>query len=687
MTLRLAVVGLAISLALAYGAVVPRQDDFLFETIQSFLVEPEAYASAFGFSRPKRSSGDWDKEFNLNSVGASVKIKYDDPNNQLKGGKAQISIDNLKQYVKRARSSKVQLDIKFDGGDSPRDGLFSLEVAYELHHQGVEKGVFTAVRSKKSGLWETELVNKNTQKPNVDPIFKSFEIKMKSDRRTMLVGSYRSDRGYDYTFNVDRVPGKKVDAVLEGNGRKYVLNGVLDKAEKLVTVDLDANGFKYKLTADVESTDDKVALDVKVNLGSAGSYSVEFDAKRDLTSAGLDIKFNNNDFANFKMKGKADFGNMRFKHELRYSAVGFGNGKFRFMRSPTKDGGKMKIQWTPDQGLGAEFEGKRLVTADNGMQLYGKGSRNDEKYFEYNLNFEPVLDSDGYEMKVNSEFEFFNTNSVLYKAFCTYGCFMKRTLTSRMYVNKDKPYKVDFDLSLMKDAAEVLKADINTKQSPYVFKLVAPRILPKLLPTGRESIEFEADHNPGSYLHVKSNTNMLSSFNVDKLPNGMRKVELNGKELLQADFSKADNTISQTTTLPDGRSLTTTVSWESDNMKKNHVNLKLDGTERQLDAHFNWDVTNPAAMTMSGKGKGNNKRWGNYQIERDVKMSSKAGVFKLDLDGHAEFEKYFMPSPIETKLRVMLDTNNKEYMIEANKDFNGRKMGVTLNNGKLSLSL
>merc|ERR1719462_434274 len=111
MTLKVAVVGLAV-LAISYGAVVPKvsEEDFLFDTIQSFLEQPDQYASALGFSRSKRSSG-WDKEFNLNAIGGVVRIKYDDPNNQLKGGKAEVVIENLKKYVKQAKSSMSSLSL------------------------------------------------------------------------------------------------------------------------------------------------------------------------------------------------------------------------------------------------------------------------------------------------------------------------------------------------------------------------------------------------------------------------------------------------------------------------------------------------------------------------------------------------------------------------------------------------
>lgn len=53
-----------------------------------------------------------------------------------------------------------------------------MEVNYELHHDGVEKGQLTVVRSKSGGLWQTHVENKNLQKPNVTPIFQDFEIKV-----------------------------------------------------------------------------------------------------------------------------------------------------------------------------------------------------------------------------------------------------------------------------------------------------------------------------------------------------------------------------------------------------------------------------------------------------------------------------------------------------------------------------
>jgi len=687
MTLKVAVVGLAV-LAISYGAVVPQagEADFLFDTIQSFLAQPDSYAQAAGFSRSKRSSG-WDKEFKLDTIGGVVRIKYDDPNNQLKGGKAEVVIDNLKKYVKQARSSYVKLEIDFDGGASHRDGLFSLEIKYELHHQGVEKGVFTATRSKTGNMWSSHLVNKNTQGPSGALIFPDFELKGKSDRRTKLTGTYSSDRFHsNYNFNVDRVPGEKLDAVIEGHGRKYTLNSKLDKAAKKLTAVINANGLQYNMEADFDDDGREYKLDLKVNMGNAGVYGVVMSLDyKNFQTGSFDVKFNDNDFAKLKLKGKLNKMEGSAKYELRYTTIAFGDGKLRFSRTRTANGGITKAQYLPKNGLDLKIEGERSIT-DDLINLKAKATRGDEEYLKYNLDIEPSDAGAGHEVNVKSEFNM-NEKSILYPVFCSYGCFKKRALNARMYSDKDKPYKIDVDVHLFKDADEVLTVDINTMQSPYVFKLVAPRILPKILYTGRESIEFEADHKPGQYLHVTSNTNMLSSFNVDKMSNGMRKIELNGKELVQADFNVGDNTVSQTTTLPDGRSLTTTVSWQSDDLKKNRVNVKLDGTERNMDSHFEWDVNNREAMTCKMQAKGNNKRWGNWEISRDVKMAVANRVFKVDLTGDAKFDNFAMPSPIATKMQVNFDFGNKDYLFDLQKDFDGKKMGVTLNNGKFSITV
>merc|ERR1711973_1054020 len=236
-----AVFCLVLSLAISYGAVVPQQEDALFDMVQSFLIQPDEFATSLGMTRVKRSA--FDTDFKFDKLGLHVQIKYLDPNNHLKGGKAVITIDNLQKFVRRAHSTFVKLTIDFDSGASPKDGLFKMKVDYELHHRNVEKGTFEAERKKAGGLWKTDVSVKSGNNAAIK-LIPVFTVSLKSDRQTMMEGTYSSECGNNYNIKVDRTPGKKIHAVITGNGRTYTIDGVLDKAQKNVQINIDANGLK-----------------------------------------------------------------------------------------------------------------------------------------------------------------------------------------------------------------------------------------------------------------------------------------------------------------------------------------------------------------------------------------------------------------------------------------------------------
>jgi len=654
------------------------EEDALFDMAQSFLAQPEEYASALGMTRVKRSA--FDKDFKIDALGLQVQIKYKDPNNQLKGGNAVISIDNLKRFIKRAKSSKVVLNINFDGGATPKDGLFKLSVDYELHHGITEKGTFNMERKKAGGQWMMDM--SITGSNNGQNIFQPFSLSTKSDRKTKMEGTFTCSDG-TYTINVDRTPGKKIHAVIEGRGKKYIINGVLDKAAKTIVVDIDANGLKYKINVDFDMDGPKYEVKAAFNLGASGKYNIEFDAKKDRSEMNGKITFNDRNFANFKVKGKSDANG--FKYEARYSAVGAGDGKIR-LRVKTGDTKELMFQYLPNNGLDLKLEASRELHSDRSRHIRAKVTRGGETYLEYKNDIIPTTTPNSYELKVDSTFDM-SEKSKMYSMFCKYGCFKNRKMSAKLYVETAQPHKMSLDIGLTKDGETVLTVEINSRNNPYVFKVSAPRLLPKILPTGRGSIEFSADHKPGKSLIVTSNTNMIKEFKVEKMAGNTRKISLNGKELVQAGYSSTSNSISQTTTLPDGKSLTTTVTWESENLHKNKVNIKLDGTERKLNADLSWDVTNPSNMVMTADAKGENKKWGKYELKRNLNVSKSGSKFNAKLKGVSSIANAPWPSPVNTDIDVSFDTNARDYKIDIKKSAAGRNFGITLNNGRLSVNI
>merc|ERR1712243_188756 len=130
-------------------------------------------------------------------------------------------------------------------------------------------------------MWVTDIISKSKNKP-AKQLIPCFNINVKSDRQTKLEGTYSCDKGQKYTINVDRTPGKKIKAVIQGAGKTYTIDGVLNKAPKKVHITIDASGLKYKIDLDMDDSGDSYVFKADANLGGAGIYNVQFDGKKDM---------------------------------------------------------------------------------------------------------------------------------------------------------------------------------------------------------------------------------------------------------------------------------------------------------------------------------------------------------------------------------------------------------------------
>jgi hypothetical protein len=573
----------------------------------------------------------------------------------------------------------------FDGGDNTLDGLFNLTLDYELNHANLETGTAKLVRTKEGDLWKTVLSTASTNNPAVK-LIPVFDITMKSDGKTMLQGTYTCEHGNDYKLNVDRIPGESIKAVLEGNGRTYILTGKMDKVEKSVKIDLDANGLDYEVDLDFDDKTDEYELEATVSLGASGSYKVELELSKDYSGAGIKVDFNGRAIVNAKLKGKLDKDNHVVKYEVSYTAAGLGEGKIRFglVGDPSQE---LKIQYLPKTGLDLKIELTRDVHDDGSRHWKGLVTRGAETYIQYTNNLIPTFNPDSYELSVKSQLDV-NEKSKVYPIFCTYGCFKQGTLSVKIYVDKATPYKFSADVDVTKDEESVFTIDLNTRNSPYVFKLVAPRLFPKVTDDGHDTYEIDADHNPGQYLNITSNSPRLKSFKVEKIGDDMRRVELNGKELVRGAFAKGGNEISLVTELPDSRKLTPTISWATEDMKKNKVNVKLDGTEIKFGGSLEWDVTDHGNMHFNAVGKGEDKQIGAYETERHITVNCDHGKhLVVDWKDNSKVEKLPWFENVATEIFADMDWEHKAFGAKIQTNVDGRNYRLTLQNGRLSVDV
>ena len=165
------------------------------------------------------------------------------------------------------------------------------------------------------------------------------------------------------------------------------------------------------------------------------------------------------------------------------------------------------------------------------------------------------------------------------------------------------------------------------------------------MPHTRHTIEGTFQTGPDS-LESISNIPEVKTFKVSK--NGIKhKVELNGEELVVVDYKKGSKQISQTTVLPSGESVTTSLMWTTANAKKNKIILKVTAPQRNLDATFDWDL--PAGVVKM-VWKAENPHWGQYEITRNGRWSFNANKVLVNWTGKSTFTKGLLAafSPIDT---------------------------------------
>ena len=242
---RLLLVGLvALCVASTKAAVIPMEE--IVDGLQTFLTAPEESGL-----RLKRSTGEWDKEFDLSSMGILFQLKYTNPSNPFEGGRAHVKVPGAR-FVRNAPFDDMEMDIEFNGG-SAIDGLFDMKVDYKFIQKFMlladrpQEGSFILSRKLEAGKWKTRVTvdnNNRVPKPFLDI---SVECDWKNKLKMIII--FEEDSSYNewrlkiersltsqVPFDVDN-PGQKMTFDAYINGQNWFGKGILNTRDmKLILV-------------------------------------------------------------------------------------------------------------------------------------------------------------------------------------------------------------------------------------------------------------------------------------------------------------------------------------------------------------------------------------------------------------------------------------------------------------------
>lgn len=649
---------IALAVGVAHGGVM-REDDMM-GMVSNMIASPDAFATSLGMDRVKRSA--WDKEFNLEKKGFSFKIKYNDPSNKAKGGVAEIYFKDFREFMRSVPVKSVKFNVKFDSKAKFGDMLFDFDVDYELGFLfgGMDTGKVKFERKQEGAFYNTQVdfMSNSENNPDRPP---TVQVNMKSDYRTRAEGRFffnnHKDQPKEYNFEVDYVNKESFKGVFRGE-KTYTFEGQYNNAEKRMDLVVDLDGKKYNGFADVDFDGNSATFKLNFDLGPAGKFVFEFNAKKDMSDAGVKVFLNDKDLFTTKLKGVLAKAPRQFKYEVRYSGVYVGEGKMRIAYERFKE---LKFQYLPKTG--ATFDFVLEVTGDRTLNLHTTGTYNNEKNFEVKAKMSPL--NDGNNVGFNSKVDWFmKDRSPFYRFFYNMNCLQCLTsfkVESNLSMMKSKLYKFEFDLTNFKeDGSSQKEVYITTKDRYYAFfsKYFLNELAHMFNYYQRfyKDFEVEGQWNPGKFLKVTSNREWFQSLMIENMDGYMRKVEFNGKELMRAGFNKNGRQIKQTIELPGGEKVDTKLSWTTDNFWNNKAQMSFDGPRNnKVNTEFEWDFNN-AKKTMKLKAEGDNEFLGNFKVTRDYEYEVKHGVQHMKSRGLTNLPNSPLPADMETEIEVEYDT-------------------------------
>jgi len=655
--------------------------DGMMDMFQGLMSNPDAFASSIGMERVKRSN--WDREFNLEKMGFNFKVKYQDPSNRRKGGVAEVYFKDFRKFVKGSPVKALKFVLTADSGAVFADGLFNFNIDYEFGFLfgGQDSGRVRYERKKNGAFYEGsfEFMSNSEGNPDRPP---TVQVDLKSDYKTKATGRVFFDdhkKAKEYTWELDFINQETFKGVFKGE-KTYSFEGKFNKGEKKVDLVVDLDGKKYNGFADVDFDGSQGLVKINFDLGPAGKFDFQFDAKKDMSEAGLKLFLNDKDILSAKLKGVLDQAPRLFKYEARYSGVVVGEGKVRVQYERFKE---LKFQYLPKTGQ--TFDLKADLNEDKTLNFLATATEDEVKNFEVQYKLTPL--NDAATVGFNTKVDWFMKNRspfyrFFYKMNCLH-CLSSFKMQSNLAMQKNKLYKFDFDiLKFGEDGSSHKVVDITTNNKYHAF--FSEHFLNEMARMVNsyqkfyKDFEMDGEWNPGKFLKVTTNTELFQVFLIENMDGYMRKVEFNGKELMKAGFDKNGKQIKQTVELPNGKKVDTKLTWETDNFYNNKAKMTFDGPEdNKMETEFEWDMQ-PTTKNFKFDVKGECEDLGNYHVSRDYKYQYNNGEQNMVVKGLTNFPYSPLPENLETEMEAKYK-NPTEFNFASYMVFAGEKFGWEYN--------
>merc|ERR1711971_538536 len=713
---RLLLVGLvALCVASTKAAVIPVEE--LVDGLQNFLTAPEESGL-----RLKRSTGEWDKEFDLSSMGILFQLKYTNPANPFEGGRAHVKVPGAR-FVRNAPFDDMEMDIEFNG-DSAIDGLFDMKVDYKFIQKFMfladrpQEGSFVLYRKMEGGMWKSKVTidnNNRMPKPFLD-------IEVESDRKTKLHVLFNFEEDNKWELKVDRVPGQKMTIEAVVNGQKWTGVGTLNQGDMKLNLKMDSEFMGKHFNVDFDLNPAGM-WGLHVTGDVDGPVDAKWTMQKDFTMGEISIKYKNQNYAFMQLKGNAEKRGMfpvMFDYVVKYNINDAeqhqGKAKLKFdARTPAK---RFEINYAPKTGTPFEyvfdFDLSSGFKYDSDLKVNGalvEKATGDFTWVNNANKFEIKSDETFTQTKENP---FYNFNTM----FLFGGRYVEKMEKSRNFFF-DKVQKaqllnkmeIEEDVTLDGQTWYHIKYDNTAPKTAFLFTFLPYNMdrawtyeggrehtanggftMTHKITHGENVIQegemvFDVKANDGSkfemeHLHKMTMTEESPFYGMVFWWSG--RYGKNVERKLTFVFDKINKSF---LFVPKMSMNTVDLAWPKMTTDASDLEFGVTITpNRKVVTKFGWEWAGVNKVYLDVVG--NNPWIGDYKMSRQGEFEHVSGsVYKIKWTGHGETAKGFLHrvSPVETHVVTSVNTKNMKVDAIVWKSFAGKKYGFTLTNDKFNL--
>merc|ERR1712013_133204 len=328
--------------------------------------------------------------------------------------------------------------------------------------------------------------------------------------------------------------------------------------------------------------------------------------------------------------------------------------------------------------------GKMTGPSMQGWRFDFESQRSGTTLTKFHHEIDLVNNANIFDMNMKGELDM-DPMSIFYNFFCWKigKCFTHGTRDTKiMYNKKDKNFlmgKMHLEDKSMVDGQKFQEKKLDPPKQPYELIWYQP-ISPSWMSSTRDmfgvdQVEVRAWHQVGKELKIETNVGEMK-LTVRRTPDYFVEFIRMGETMLK---SKTDVTPA---------TLTTTVEWTEDSLKKNQATITVEATpNRKFEGIFGWDFQTLSTGNFHFDVKGENPWVGNYAIDRHANWEMNKPRYMFNWVGKSEFKTgpFSSFSPIDTKMNFVFNTRKMVLNADMVETMGGKQWGLKIHKNRFSI--